>query len=67
MDSVQERKAMLDTKVAAGPLDRTSFFDEPRRRRRQTGPFTGLCAVAAALAGVPLATSSRHSYSSPRS
>lgn len=54
MDQLQETTAVPDTK-AAGPLDRTSFFDEQRRRRRQTWRFTALCAVAAALAGVPLA------------
>jgi Zn-dependent protease with chaperone function len=38
-----------------GPVDRVSFFDEQRRRRRQTWRYTVLCALAAALVGVPLA------------
>jgi Zn-dependent protease with chaperone function len=37
-----------------GPLDRVSFFEEQKRRRRQTWRHTMLSAIAAAVFGVPL-------------
>ncbi|MPY90679.1 MAG: M48 family metalloprotease [Luteitalea sp.] len=38
-----------------GPVDRLSFFAEQHRRRRQTWRHTALCAVAAAVVGMPMA------------
>jgi Zn-dependent protease with chaperone function len=37
-----------------GPADRVSFFDEQKRRRRQTWRYAVLSALAAAVFGVPL-------------
>jgi Zn-dependent protease with chaperone function len=37
-----------------GPADRVSFLDEQEARRRQTWRHTALCALAAALGGMPL-------------
>jgi hypothetical protein len=46
---------MASTTIA-GPVDRVHFADEQARRRSQTWRYTALCAIAAALVGIPLAT-----------
>lgn len=38
-----------------GPRDRESFFDAQRRNRRATWRMSGLCTLAGALMGIPLA------------
>jgi Zn-dependent protease with chaperone function len=37
-----------------GPADRVSFFDEQRRRQRQSWRFMALSAIAAVVVGIPL-------------
>ncbi|MPZ17377.1 MAG: hypothetical protein GEV06_05635 [Luteitalea sp.] len=49
------RQAPLQLMVP-GPVDRVTFYAEQRTRRRQTWRYTALCAVAAAMVGMPMAT-----------
>jgi hypothetical protein len=55
MTTTRSPQSISDLTPIAGPVDRVHFIDEQRRRRRQTWRFTLLCALAAALVGVPLA------------
>jgi Zn-dependent protease with chaperone function len=40
--------------AALGPVDRTTFFHEQERRRRESRRLVAVCAVAVALLGAPL-------------